>query len=230
MPNESSTELIVPAGASSFSVHMVRDRLGDYPRRTFSVYDLTLATLDYLRFVLSSDSPIEQQMAAYAAMRVFGIDREHARDDLRHLDGYANLVLVSQPALSVDGQTIHPDFCFCATGPLRRPASLLIECDGHDYHDRTKEQAARDRQRDRVLTRNGWRVVRFTGLELWHDADGCAREALHILESLGGWQGGELTPPVPVKTLQIGMREMYKVAASCGLPPDALNVPPGFAW
>jgi hypothetical protein len=28
---------------------------------------------------------------------------------------------------------------------------LIVECDGHDFHDRSKEQASRDRERDREL-------------------------------------------------------------------------------
>lgn len=31
------------------------------------------------------------------------------------------------------------------------PVFLVVECDGHEFHERTKEQAARDRSRDRAL-------------------------------------------------------------------------------
>lgn len=51
---------------------------------------------------------------------------------------------------------------------------LVIECDGHDYHERTKEQAARDRKRDRTLTSLGYCVIRFTGSEIWRDPWQCA--------------------------------------------------------
>lgn len=51
---------------------------------------------------------------------------------------------------------------------------LVIECDGHDFHERTKEQAARDRSRDRALNAAGFDVFRFTGSELWRDPWGCA--------------------------------------------------------
>lgn len=58
---------------------------------------------------------------------------------------------------------------------------LAIECDGHDFHDRTKEQARRDRARDRDLARGGWITQRFTGSEIFADADGCADEIYHLL-------------------------------------------------
>lgn len=55
-------------------------------------------------------------------------------------------------------------------------ASLAIECDGHDYHERTQQQAAYDRARDRELTRAGATVTRFTGSEIYRDAEQCARD------------------------------------------------------
>lgn len=55
---------------------------------------------------------------------------------------------------------------------------LVIECDGHDFHERTKEQAASDRSRDRKLTTKGYTVIRFTGSEIYADPFRCAGEAL----------------------------------------------------
>lgn len=60
--------------------------------------------------------------------------------------------------------------------------AFAIECDGHDYHERTKEQAARDRQRERDLMNHGIAVIRFTGSEIYDDPFGCAREAIQIME------------------------------------------------
>lgn len=51
---------------------------------------------------------------------------------------------------------------------------LVIECDGHNFHERTKEQAAKDRSRDRELTNLGYEVYRFTGSEIWTDPWDCA--------------------------------------------------------
>ena len=53
---------------------------------------------------------------------------------------------------------------------------LVVECDGHDFHERTKEQAAKDRSRDRALNSEGYDVFRFTGSELWRDPWGCAEQ------------------------------------------------------
>ena len=60
---------------------------------------------------------------------------------------------------------------------------IVIECDGHDFHERTKEQATRDRSRDRELTRDGYVVIRFTGAEIWKNVSDCAEQAMDLLRS-----------------------------------------------
>ena len=60
---------------------------------------------------------------------------------------------------------------------------VVVECDGHDFHERTKEQAAHDRQRDRWMQTAGWSVLRFTGSEIRRDPHGCAREVVEFLQS-----------------------------------------------
>ena len=64
------------------------------------------------------------------------------------------------------------DFLFkvCFEGSFRM---LAVECDGHDYHERTADQAARDRSRDRRLLTNGVHVLRFTGREIVRDIEAC---------------------------------------------------------
>lgn len=61
---------------------------------------------------------------------------------------------------------------------LREPRWIIVECDGHDYHERTKEQARRDKKRDRFFTAKGFKVLRFTGSEIWADPDACADEVV----------------------------------------------------
>jgi hypothetical protein len=50
-----------------------------------------------------------------------------------------------------------------------RTRLLFVECDGHDFHERTKEQAERDRSKDRAIQAAGIPVLRFTGREIWRD-------------------------------------------------------------
>lgn len=62
---------------------------------------------------------------------------------------------------------------------------LVVECDGHDFHEKTKKQAAADKARDRALLTEGYTVLRFTGSEIWADADKCANEAVEMFLRIG---------------------------------------------
>src|SRR5688572_26118043 len=54
-----------------------------------------------------------------------------------------------------------------------------VECDGHEFHEKMPQQAARDKARDRELARKlGVPVIRFAGTEIARDSDGCAREII----------------------------------------------------
>jgi len=53
---------------------------------------------------------------------------------------------------------------------------LFIECDGHDFHERTPEQAARDRSKDRAIQGAGIKVLRFTGTEIHRELSKCVLE------------------------------------------------------
>lgn len=53
-----------------------------------------------------------------------------------------------------------------------------IELDGHEFHERTPDQAQRDKSRDRQLFRDyGVPVIRFTGSEVYRDPFACAEDA-----------------------------------------------------
>ena len=67
-------------------------------------------------------------------------------------------------------------------GSLKKVA---IECDGHEFHERTKEQARRDRSRDRFLQSQNIPVFRFTGSEIF----GNAPDLLETLGQINGWGG-----------------------------------------
>jgi len=58
---------------------------------------------------------------------------------------------------------------------------IVVECDGHDFHEKTKAQAKKDKKRDRDLQKLGYVVLRYTGSEVWNGALSCAYEAVSIL-------------------------------------------------
>lgn len=77
--------------------------------------------------------------------------------------------------------------CHGIEGPrgsfLQQPFMICIECDGHEYHEKTKYQAQKDKIKDRTLKSKGLDTVRFTGSEITINPDKCADEIDGLLYS-----------------------------------------------
>lgn len=77
----------------------------------------------------------------------------------------------------VDGIVFYPQIeigkykvDFCVTIPIyneEKDKKIIIECDGHEFHEKTKEQAQHDKERDRYLQAEGYPIYRFTGSEIY---------------------------------------------------------------
>jgi hypothetical protein len=93
-----------------------------------------------------------------------------------------------QQEVTVGDVTYRLDFTLTPEGPLcfrgaqlgLYPQKIAIELDGHDFHERTKEQVAYRNQRDRDLLAAGWKVLHFSGSEIHRRPDECVREAFGI--------------------------------------------------
>lgn len=60
---------------------------------------------------------------------------------------------------------------------------VIIECDGHDFHEKTKEQAKHDKERDRWLTSQGYKILRYTGSEIYNDFVKIEDELFDLLDT-----------------------------------------------
>jgi very-short-patch-repair endonuclease len=86
---------------------------------------------------------------------------EQALQDARYM---ADLQVAIYPQCSIEPYRV--DFLIVvAIGNSRK--WIVVECDGHDFHEKTKAQAAHDKKRDRFLQSKGLSVFRFTGAEIW---------------------------------------------------------------
>lgn len=54
---------------------------------------------------------------------------------------------------------------------------VLVEIDGHIWHEKTPEQVEKDKQRERAIMAAGYRVVRFSAREVFRDPVKCVYEA-----------------------------------------------------
>lgn len=76
------------------------------------------------------------------------------------------------------------DFLIQTTNFEDKPISIVVEVDGHEFHEKTKEQARRDKERDRFLTASGYVVMRFTGSEVYKNAGECAQQIGAYIEKI----------------------------------------------
>ena len=58
---------------------------------------------------------------------------------------------------------------------LREPL-IAVELDGHDFHERTREQVVRRNQRDRDLQVSGWKIFHFSGSEVYQNGQVSAED------------------------------------------------------
>ncbi len=133
-----------------------------------------------------TESPIEQAFL-YALCVIsygqFGSIDYSAADGSRFgdwcsLEWMSHLLI--QPQAEVSGCRV--DF-LVTVHRLGDSASIAVECDGHEFHERTPRQASKDKARDRKLQAQGIRVFRFTGSDLWRDPIACASEVIELLSS-----------------------------------------------
>lgn len=145
------------------------------------------------------ESPIERRMLSGLMLCPFGY-----YDDPNQILDPAEMAQKGGISFNGDGAVIVPqatiprlpyrvDF-LVALNPRHVEVSpipcFVIECDGHDFHERTKQQAARDRKKDRDIQNIGIPCLRFTGSEIYKDLDECVNQVdafgANMLEKLWG--------------------------------------------
>lgn len=146
-------------------------------------YSLHLNTQWHLaEFAEYCDSPIEALLGAafhFAANATSFVRaratlvylNEPSRDRKPVLPGQWELV----PQFPWEGYRI--DFAIFSSLPY----PIFVECDGHDFHERTKEQAARDREKDRRIQAAGIPILRFTGSQIHASPLSCAYEIYNFI-------------------------------------------------
>lgn len=98
-----------------------------------------------------------------------------------------SLSIIPQYEFTFDERAVRVDFLFHLTTVNHtepQPAiEFIVEADGHDFHERTKEQAASDKSRDRLFAQRGIHVLRFTGSEIYRDTAKCCREIVNLVHT-----------------------------------------------
>ena len=79
------------------------------------------------------------------------------------------------PAFGVAGVG-HVDFAIFARQISVVAPLVIVEADGHRFHQLTPEQASEDKRRDRALQKIGFPFLRYTGTDIVRDSDSYAWE------------------------------------------------------
>ena len=88
--------------------------------------------------------------------------------------------LLTQKTIMAKSQKIyHCDFSICATIKDDEVYDIvLVECDGHEFHQKTKAQVKRDNERDLDLKMAGYDVLHFSGSQIYNDPYKCADDVI----------------------------------------------------
>jgi very-short-patch-repair endonuclease len=141
---------------------------------------LSFETLTYGSMLEKAESPIERLLVIHLYKESQKFDWYYEQLDLE-VDFY------QQYPIDVGDKKYRADFMLYGIDKKSgKKVEIVIECDGHEFHEKTKEQAARDKSRDRDIQGTGAYVIRFSGSEIWKNPSKCAKEAFDILKSLIG--------------------------------------------
>lgn len=61
--------------------------------------------------------------------------------------------------------------------------NLIIECDGHDFHEKTKEQVIKGNERDRELQKENYDILHFSGSEIYNHLFNCEKEIIEYVKA-----------------------------------------------
>lgn len=130
----------------------------------------------YEQSLIDCESPIEQLLA----LELEWINLE----DIIYYNPYIDVVNIDKQAEIICGKNKYRvDFLIPVQYKNQETKFFVIECDGYDFHQKTKQQVEKDNKRQRDLQKNGYEIIRFSGTEIWHSPTRCAREILNIILS-----------------------------------------------
>lgn len=155
------------------------------------VTDIEIALAGYVEILEPHvGSPIELQLvvAIWAGLRFQGLDAVLVRNG-SEVDKFDEACKGHDFALALQypWRKYRSDICF---GGNRVGQRILVECDGHDFHERTKTQAAHDRRRDMLAQQDGYHIIRFTGSQIFASPYNCTFDLLNFVATRAPLQKG----------------------------------------
>lgn len=128
---------------------------------------------DYLYVLQGTERPVER-LFAINLVYMFKQSLLNSRYQVADVESQATIVLDDETEYRVD-------FFIHLSDPTLKNVFFVIECDGHGFHEKTKEQVRRDKRRERDLQMNGYYIIRFSGAEIYKAPLECALDAINIM-------------------------------------------------
>ncbi len=162
------------------------------PRRAQEIYlwyllspkrnNIDICELDSCEFELC-ESPIEKIMCLALQLT-------------SHDFYYGAFGFYTQKNIECNGKKYRADFYvdsllvpkYRCNSDLSENLKVVIECDGHDFHEKTKEQVARNNERDMDLKKEGCEVLHFSGSQIYKDPIKCAKDVWSYIEKRVEWR------------------------------------------
>lgn len=104
-------------------------------------------------------------------------------------DFSSSMYLIPQYEIDTKTKRYRVDFVFdtneCESPYIHFEKSfkLVIECDGHDFHEKTKAQVKKDNERDMALKMAGYDVLHFSGSQIYNEPFECAKQVLDYIQT-----------------------------------------------
>lgn len=140
------------------------------------LYRISEKLSEFVRVAKSCESPLEFQLYQHILAYVKSFNEK----------GKEYFWVSNQCPIRANGHNYRADIMISVPGHENDKYSprLIVEVDGHEFHEKTKEQAKKDKERDRNLQIEGFRVMHFTGSEVFHKSYECAKQVIQMLETM----------------------------------------------
>lgn len=141
------------------------------------IYDNSCEYRDVLEeSLIDCESPVEQLLA-------ISLEKINLLQMFKYNPFVDVIAIDKQEWLDCNGKQYRVDFLIPVIYKNQENKMFVVECDGHEFHQKTKKQVEKDNERNRNLQKAGYEVIRFSGTEIWHRSDQCASEIRNIILS-----------------------------------------------
>lgn len=143
---------------------------------TFLLGNIADKSISIEESLINCESPIEQLLS---------IELESLNlIDINLYNPYIDIIAIEkQKEIIAKGNKYRADFLIPVVYKNQENICFIIECDGYEFHQKTKKQVENDNKRSRDLQEEGYEIIRFSGTEIYHKPRQCAENIKNIILS-----------------------------------------------